>query len=30
MLSGYEGYVFGIIVFIIFVIILCLVKKEEE
>lgn len=30
MLSGYEGYVFGIIGFAIFIAIICLIKKEEE
>lgn len=30
MLSGYEGYVFGIIGFVVVVTLICLFKKEEE
>lgn len=30
MLSGYKGYVFGIIGFVVVVILICLIKKEEE
>lgn len=30
MLSGYEGYVFGIIGFIVFLMLLCRFKKEDK
>lgn len=30
MLDGFEGYVFGVVGFVVVVILICLIKKEEE